>query len=94
MGFIGLKGIPVSANAKALFSHDRIEKIISQELGQGGHLKEWEVRVRKLDGADGLEELIKMKQWTDRIATASVEFSSGMVYQFDGDRLQAIHLCK
>ncbi len=89
-----MEGIPVSANGKTLFSNDRIEEIISQELGQGGHLKEWGVRVRKLDQADGLEELIKMKQWTDRIAPASGEFSSGMVYQFDGNRLQAIHLCK
>jgi len=90
----GLEGIPVSENGKTNFPHHRLEEIISQKLDQGGHLEDWEARIRQLDQADGLENLIKMKHWTDQIATASGGFSLNIVYQFDNSRLRSIRLCK
>jgi len=89
-----LGGIPVSKNGKATFPHHRLEELISQRLEKGGYLDEWEERVRKLDQADGLGDLMKMKGWTDQIAAASGEASLGLAYQFDKNRLHPIHLCK
>jgi hypothetical protein len=43
---------------------------------------------------EGLEDLIKMKRWTDQIATASGAFSLSIVFQFDKNRLQPIRLRK
>jgi hypothetical protein len=90
----GLEGIPVSENGKATLPHHRLEEIISQRLGQGGYLDDWEARIRKLDQADGFEDLIKMKRWTDQIALASGGFSLSIVYQFDKNRLHPIRFCK
>jgi hypothetical protein len=90
----GLEGIPVSGNGKATFPHHRFEELISQKLGKGGHLDEWADRVRKLDQAVGLEDLIKMKRWTDQIAAASGGVSLNIVYQFDKNRLHPIRLRK
>ena len=90
----GLEGIPVSENGKAIFPHHRFEEIISHRLGKGGHLDDWEVKIKKLDQAGGLEDLIKMKRWTDQIAMASGGSSLGIVYQFDKNRLLPIHHCK
>jgi len=90
----GLEGISVSENGKATLPHHRFEELISQGLGKGGHLDDWEARIRKLDQANGLEGLIKMKRWTDQIATASDGFSSSIVYQFDKNRLHPIRLRK
>lgn len=90
----GLEGIPASKNGKVAFPHHRFEELIFQRLEKGGHLDEWEDRIRKLDQADGLKELIKMKRWTDQIAVASGGVSFRMVYQFDENRLHPIHLCK
>jgi hypothetical protein len=63
-------------------------------LEKGGHLDDWEARIRKLDQTDGLEDLIKMKPWTDQIAMASGGFSLSIVYPFDTNRLHPIHLRK
>jgi hypothetical protein len=54
----GLEGIPVSENGRTPFPHHRLEEIISQRVSQGGHLDDWEARIRKLDQTDGLEDLI------------------------------------
>lgn len=75
---------------KAAFPHHRLGELIFQRPGQGGHLDEWEDRVRKLDRADGLEDLIKMKCWTEQIAAASGEVSLSRVYPFDKNRLHLI----
>jgi hypothetical protein len=90
----GLDGIPVSENAKTTFPHHRFEEIISQRLGQGGYLDDWEARIGKLDRADGLEDLIKMKRWTDQIAVALGGLSLSIAHQFDKNRLHPIRLCK
>jgi len=50
---------------KAPFPHHRFEGLVSQGLAEGGHLDAWEDRARKLDQADGLMDLIRMKHWTD-----------------------------
>jgi hypothetical protein len=71
-----------------------VEEIISLRLEKGGHLDDWEARIRKLDQADGLEDLIKMKLWTDQIAMASGGFSLSIVYPFDTNRLHPIRLRK
>ena len=89
-----MEGIPVSENGKAPLPDHRFEEIISQRLGKGGYLDDWEARIKKLDQADGLEDLIKMKGWTDQIAMASGGFSLSIVYQFDKNRLHPICLCK
>ena len=79
---------------KAPFLHHRFEGLVSQRLAEEGHLDAWEDRARKLDQADGLMDLIRMKHWTDQIATASSGVSLSIVYQFDKDRLHPIRLCK
>ncbi len=89
-----LGGIPVSGNGVATFPHHPFEELISQRLDKGGHLDDWEGRIRKLDQADGLRDLIKMKRWTDQIAMASVGFSLSIVYQFDEHRLHPIRFRK
>jgi hypothetical protein len=89
----GLEGIPVSENGKATLPH-RFEEIISQRLDKGGHLDDWEARIKKLDQADGLKDLIKVKGWTDQIAMASGGLSSSIVYQFDKNCLHPIRLSK
>ncbi len=89
-----MEGISVSEKGKAPFPHYRFEELISQKLGKGGHLDDWEARVGKLDQADGLEDMMKMKRWTDQIAMASGGFSLRTVYQFERNRLHPIHLCK
>jgi len=90
----GLEGIPVSENGKATLPHHKVEELISQRLREGGYLDDWEPRNKKLDEADGLEDLIKMKRWTDQIAMVSGRFSLSIVYQFDGRRLLPICLRK
>ncbi|HVP80987.1 MAG TPA: hypothetical protein VMV04_24115 [Thermodesulfobacteriota bacterium] len=90
----GLEGIPVSEDGKTTFPHHRIEEIISQRLTQGGYLDDWGARIGKLDSADGLEDLIKIKRSTDQIATASGGFSLNIVHQFDGKRLYPFRLRK
>jgi len=90
----GLEGIPVSEDGKTTFPHHRIEEIISQKLSQGGYLDDWGARIGKLDSADNLEDLIKMKRSTDQIATASGSLSLGIVHQFDGKRLDPFRLRK
>jgi len=74
--------------------YHRLEGFISQRLEKGEHLVEWEDRVRKLDQADGLEDLMKMKRWTDQIAAASGEVSLSIVYPFDENRLNPMRLRK
>jgi len=86
--------LQILESGRTPFPHHRLEKIISQRLGEGGHLDGWEARIRKLDQAEGLEGLIKMKRWTDQIAMASDGFSLSIVYQFDKNRLHPICLCK
>jgi hypothetical protein len=60
-----LEGIALSENGKAILPHHRIEGLISKRLGEGGYLEDWAARVKRLDQADGLKDLIKMKRWTD-----------------------------
>jgi hypothetical protein len=90
----GLEDIPVSESGKTIFPHHRSEELISQRLENGGHLDALEGRVRRLDQADGLEDLIKMKCWTDQIAAASSRASLGIVHQFDKNRLRPMRLRK
>jgi hypothetical protein len=79
---------------KVTFPHPRFGELISQRLEKEGHLDEWEDGIRKLDQADGLMDLAKMKHWTDQIATASGGVSLSIVHQFDNDRLHPIRISK
>jgi hypothetical protein len=90
----GLEGIPVSKNGKATLSHHRMEELISQKLREGGYLDHWEVRVKKLNQVNGLDDLARMKSWTDQMAMVSDKFLSRVAYQFDGNRLLPVHLRK
>ena len=90
----GLEELPISENGKDHLSHSLIEGLISQRLREGGYLSDWEVKIEKLDRADGLEDLIRMKPWTDRMAMAPDEFFSNTTYQFDGHRLLPIRFYK
>ena len=76
----------------------RFEEIISQRLDKrldkGGHLDDWEGRIKKLDQAYGLRDLIKMKGWTNQIAMVSGGLSSSIVYPFDKNQLHPIGLVK
>jgi Fe-S-cluster containining protein len=58
----GLEAIPVSKDGKATFPHHRLEELISQRLEKGGYLDAWGDGVRKLDQANGLEDLMKIKR--------------------------------
>jgi hypothetical protein len=78
----------------ATFPHHRFEELISQRLEKGGHLDEWEDRVRKLDQPDGLMDLIKGKHWAAQTATASGGVSLSIVYPFDKNRVHSIRLRK
>lgn len=86
----GLEGLPISENGKVHLSHSLIEGLITRRLRDGGYLADWEVKIEKLDRADGLEDLIRMKPWTDQMAMASDGFFSNTAYQFDGHRLLPI----
>lgn len=90
----GLKGVPIAKNGRAHLPHDLVEKIISQRLSEGGYLDDWKAKIRKLDQADGLEDLLRMKGWTDQMVMASDGLSLRIAYQFDGERLLPVHLCK
>jgi len=90
----GLEGVPISESGRAHLPHHRVEKLISQRLREGGYLDDWKAKIEKLDRADGLEDSVRMKRWTDQMAMVSDGFSSGIVYQFDGNRLLPVHLCK
>lgn len=90
----GLEGLPISENGKVHLPHYRIEVLIPQRLKEGGYLSDWEAKIEKLDRADGLEGLIRMKPWTDRRAMSSDDFFSNTAYQFDRHRLMPIRLHK
>ena len=83
----GLDGIPISKNGKTPFPHHRIEELISQRFMVGGYLDDWETWVEKLDRADGLEDFVKMKRWTDQMAMTSDGIPLSIIYQFEGNRL-------
>jgi hypothetical protein len=82
-----LQSIPYGT---AMLPHHRLEEISSQRLGKRGNLDDWEARIDKLDQAGGLEDLMKMKPWTDQMALASSGIPRNIVYQFDGDQLLPI----
>jgi hypothetical protein len=89
-----LEGIPLSENGKATLPHHRFEELLSRRLGEGGLLDDWEAKIKKLDHAGGLEDLIMMKSWTDPMAMASNGLPLSIVYQVDRNRLHPIRLCK
>jgi hypothetical protein len=90
----GLEDLPLSESGKTTFPRHRFEELISQRLKNGRLLDGWEDRVRKLDRAGGLEDLIKMKRWTDQIAAASNGASLNKVHQFEKNRLRPMCLRK
>jgi len=90
----GLERIAVSEDGKAVLPLHRLEELVSQRLSQGGHLDDWGDKIEKLDQADGLENLTRMKCWTDRMAEAPGGLSTSIVYQFDKNRLLPIRHCK
>jgi hypothetical protein len=63
-------------------------------LRQGGYLDHWEARVEKLNQVKGLDDLARMKPWTDQVAMASDKFLLRIAYQFDENRFLPIHLRK
>ncbi len=94
MAGAGLDGICISDDGKATLPHHRIEGLILQKLEGGGYLEEWEAKVEQLDRTDGLKRLTEMKGWTDEMAMTAHRITPRMAYQFDGNRLLPIHLCK
>jgi hypothetical protein len=74
----------------AMLPHHRLEEISSQRLGKSGNVDDWEARIHKLDQAGGLEDLMKMKPWTDPTALAPSRIPASIVYQFDRDQLLPI----
>ena len=94
MAGAGLDGISLSEDGKARLPHHRIEGLVCQILEEGGYIEEWEAKVEQLDRADGLKRLTEMKGWTDQMAMIAHRITPRMAYQFDGNRLLPIHLCK
>jgi hypothetical protein len=94
MAGTGLEGIRISDDGKAKLPHRRIEGLIFQKLEEGGYLEEWEAKVEQLDRTDGLKRLTEMKGWTDQMAMTAHRSTPRIAYQFDGNRLFPIHLCK
>jgi hypothetical protein len=87
----GLEGIHISEDGKAKIPHRRIEGLISRRLRGGGYLDEWKAKIEELDRVGGVNRLTQMSCWTDQMA-AQGWTSLGMAYQFDGNRLQPVHL--
>jgi hypothetical protein len=87
----GLEEIPILENGKAHLPHHQVEELLSRRLKEGGFVDDWEAKIEKLDGVDGLKGLARIKSWTDQIFMASDTFSLNIVYQFDGNRLLPIH---
>lgn len=94
MAGAGLDGIRISDDGKAKLPHHRIEGLIFQILEEGGTLEQWEAKIRQLDCADGLKRFTEMKGWTDQIAMTAHRIPPRIAYQFEGNRLLPIHLCK
>jgi hypothetical protein len=89
-----LDGIRISEDGKARLPHHRIEGLVCQILEEGGYMEEWEAKVERLDHADGLKRLTEMKGWADQMAMIAHRVAPRMAYQFYGNRLLPIHLCK
>jgi Fe-S-cluster containining protein len=88
----GLEGIPILENGKAHLPHHRIEGTLFQRLEEGGYLNEWAAKIKRLEGADGLRELVRIKNSTDPMVVASGGIPFHIAFQFNGNRLQLIHL--
>jgi hypothetical protein len=63
-------------------------------LEQGGYLNDWEAKIESLDRVGGIEELARMKPWTDQMTMALGDLPLTIIYQFDGNQLHPIHLHK
>ena len=94
MAGAGLNGIRISEDGQAKLPHHRIEGLVFQILETGGFLEKWEAKVEQLDRADGLKRLTEMKGWTDQMAMTAHRMRLRIAYQFDGNRLLPIHVCK
>jgi Fe-S-cluster containining protein len=94
MAGAGLDGISISEDGKARLPHYRIEGLACQILEEGGYIKEWGAKVEQLDRVDGLRWLTEIKGCTDQMAMIAHRITPRMAYQFDGNRLLPIHLCK
>lgn len=90
----GLEGIPISENEETKLTHQRIEGLLSERLEEGGYLNDWEGKIEKIDQADGLKKLARIKNSTDQMITASDGVPFNIGYQFNGNRLQPIHFHK
>lgn len=70
--------------------HEKVERLIYDQLSLGGYLEEWERKIERLDNEEALKDLERMKALTDTMIKESP--TSLIAYQFDGYRLQPIHL--
>jgi len=87
----GLEGIHISEDGMARIPHHQIESLISRRLREGEYLDEWKAKIEELDRLGGVNRLTEMSCWTDQMAGQGWT-SFGISYQFDGNRLQPVHL--
>ncbi len=85
-----LDGLSKEENGLFRLPHEKVETLIYDRLSSGGYLEEWEEKIERLDQEEALEELERMKVLTDRMTRESPPFL--IAYQFEGVRLQPIHL--
>jgi hypothetical protein len=77
-----------------MLPHYRIEGLLYERLGEGGYLYDWEAKIQKIDQADGLKKLARIKNSADQMTTTSGGIPFNIGYQFNGNRLQPIHFHK
>ncbi len=90
----GLEGVDLSGDGKARVPHERIEGMVLERLVKSSLLEGWEAKIAELDRIEAKEGLMSMKKWTDEIAGSRSRSGSAIAYQFDGDQLQPVRLCK
>jgi Fe-S-cluster containining protein len=86
--------MPITEDGRMKLPHQRIEGLLFRRLEQGGYLNDWEAKIESLDRVGGIEELARMKPWTDQMTMALGDLPLTTVYQFDGNQLHPIHLHK
>ena len=75
-----------------MLTHHQIEGLLSKRLEERGYLNDWEAKIEKIDRADGLRDLARIKNLTDQMVMASDGILFNIAYPFNENRLQPIHL--
>lgn len=84
--------VVTTEDGEARIPHHRIEQLLSHHFTAGEDWADWRNKINVLDRIEGVEDLEKMKAWTDQLASQITKTLPAIAYQFDGRRLQPIHV--